>query len=162
MERISGLRDDDLLRIVYVDSTQYRPEAITYARADMMRRKISFDPADEIPADNAKLKLPLAVLGRRIWKAIQTGAFGIGFAIGLLPFVWGNYYSYKRMYEGSCNDCFLSFGFPFDLYETGGGWGGARGILWSGLIADLVLALCVATCIVWVFKRLLRRASANC
>ncbi len=161
MERISGLRDDDLLRMLFIDSAQYRPEAITYAKAEMMKRAISFDPTDQIAADDSKLELPLAAVGRRIWNAIQVSAFGIGCVIGLLPFIWANYYSYNRMYDGLSNDFSSSFGFPFDLYQTEGGWGGGPYLFLDGLIADLVLAICAAVCIGWVFKWLLRRGGAK-
>jgi len=35
MTRVAELRDEDLLRMVHSDSNQYRPEALTYARAEI-------------------------------------------------------------------------------------------------------------------------------
>lgn len=43
-ERICGLSDDQLLRIIYVDCDQYREEALDYARAELNKRKLSLVP----------------------------------------------------------------------------------------------------------------------
>jgi len=158
MRRISQLNDQDLLRMAYVDHVQYRLEAITHAEAEIKRRGISFDSAVEIIATDRTAVLPLRALGRKIWKTMRFSAFGIGFVIGLLPFILINISSYNRMYIGGCDDCVVFFGFPFHLYQTGG-FAGPTIILWDGLIAYVVIALCASVFAGWILKRLLYRIS---
>ncbi len=73
------------------------------------------------------------------------------FLLALVLFIVANYYSYLRM-GGSCDDCFVSFGFPFPLWEEGG-FVTVKYILWSGLIADLYLALSAGFLLGWVLKK---------
>src|SRR5262245_17169533 len=120
MKRISRLSDQDLLRVVHIEPDQYRLEAITYAKAEIKRRGITFGAANNVNTTGKLAGPSLETLGRKAWKIIRDKSFGIGFAIGLLPFTWLNIYSYDQMYKISCGDCFVFFGFPFDLYQTGG------------------------------------------
>ena len=73
--------------------------------------------------------------------------------IALVFFGIGNYYSFVRMNSGFCDDCFISFGFPFPLWEEGG-FVTIRRILWSGLIADFYLALSVGLLIGWGISKM--------
>ncbi|HXG66023.1 MAG TPA: hypothetical protein VNO70_13055 [Blastocatellia bacterium] len=155
-ELISQLRDQDLLRIAYGHPAQYRPEAITYAKAELKCRGVSFDELVEINANDIREPLPVEAFGRTIRKEIRAKAFGIGFVIGLIPFVWMNVHSYHHMYRHICDDCFVFFGFPFYLYQTGG-FAGPTVILWGGLIANAVIAACTSMCAGWILKRLLHR-----
>ena len=60
-----------------------------------------------------------------------------------------NLISYLRMPESSTiDDGFVYFGWPFDIYARGGFVTG-EAIIWTGLLGNIVVALCVA--------RLLRR-----
>jgi hypothetical protein len=43
-ERIRGLSDDDLLRMLYCDYVQYREETLDYARAEVNKRRLSLVP----------------------------------------------------------------------------------------------------------------------
>ena len=76
--------------------------------------------------------------------------------IGLIPFVWTNVNSYNQMYRDTCYDCFVYFGFPFYLYQTGG-FAGPTLILWDGLIANAGIAVCLCICSGWILSRLLKR-----
>jgi len=40
----------------------------------------------------------------------------------------------------NCDDCLLSFGFPFYLYEKGGFFT-VNQFIWSGLIADVLISI---------------------
>jgi hypothetical protein len=160
MKRLSRLSDQDLLRVVYIEPDQYRLEAITYAEAEIKRRGITYDEANKINTDDKTAEPSLETLSRKAWKIISDKSFGIGFAIGLLPFIWLNIYTYDHMYEGSCDDCFVFFGFPLYLYQTGG-FAGPTTILWDGLIANVVIALCASACTGWILKRLLCRISVR-
>ena len=152
MKRIFRLSDQGLLRVVYIEPAQYRPEAISCAKAEIERRGITFDEADGFIAVDKRIETPLETLGQRIWETMRTGAFRIGFAIGLLPFIWFNIYSYNHMYKVDCGDCFVFFGFPFYLYRTGG-FANSTIILWNGLIANVVIAICASIFAGWVLKR---------
>jgi hypothetical protein len=58
------MRDDDLLKMVHLDSAQYLPEVLTYAKAEIMNRGISFNQADSINATGSMSDLPLAAFLR--------------------------------------------------------------------------------------------------
>jgi hypothetical protein len=73
-------------------------------------------------------------------------------------FFAANYYSYTRMRYGFCDDCFITFGFPFELWREGGFVGG-RTILWSGLIANVSIAIWASILFGWALKKFLRRRS---
>lgn len=160
MKRISRLSDQDLLRVAHIEPDQYRPEAITYAKAEIERRGISFDEANKVNTADKTAESLLETLSRKVWKITRDKSFGIGFAIGLLPFIWFNIYSYNHMDSVICPDCSVSFGFPFYLYETGGFFG-LTIILWKGLIANVVIALCASICTGWILKRSLCRISTR-
>lgn len=67
----------------------------------------------------------------------------ITFAV-VLVFCAANIYSYFIMPEYSTlDDGFIYFGWPFDIYAEGG-FVSTRGVLWTGLVGNVVLALCVA------------------
>lgn len=82
----------------------------------------------------------------------------ISFLVVFLLFIAANYYSYAHMGYGSCDDCFLSFGFPFPLWEEGG-FVTVKRILWNGLIADLYVAASVSILSGWLLKKALSRNS---
>ncbi|HEX7316169.1 MAG TPA: hypothetical protein VF297_19840 [Pyrinomonadaceae bacterium] len=69
--------------------------------------------------------------------------FLVGLAIGLTPFVAANVYGYLRMGStgsAACNDCSVSFGFPFPLWVEGG-FVSVKRVLWAGLLADVLIAV---------------------
>jgi hypothetical protein len=72
-------------------------------------------------------------------------SFLVGLAVGLVPFVCANVYGYLSMGSpggAACNDCSVSFGFPFPLWVEGG-FVSVKRILWGGLLADLLIAVVV-------------------
>jgi hypothetical protein len=73
-------------------------------------------------------------------------------------FIAANYYSYIRMGNGFCDDCFITFGFPFELWGEGG-FVTVRTILWSGLIANVSIAVWASILLGWALKKLLSRRS---
>jgi hypothetical protein len=69
--------------------------------------------------------------------------FAVGFAVGLLIFVSANVISYRQMVRGTVlTDAPTAYGFPFRFYASSGF--GGEWILWSGLIADILIAICVS------------------
>lgn len=79
---------------------------------------------------------------RTLRTPIRSRAFSVGFFTGLFVLVAVNIYGYNRMYEAECFDCIQGFGFPFRLYESGTILH-LEGILWYGLIADVLVAISV-------------------
>jgi hypothetical protein len=141
MQRISKLCDEDLLSIVYIDSLQYRPEAIAYAKAEIERRGIATDQVNPIHVSTPASKENLAALGYKVLTSIRRNAFTVGFFAVLLFFVGANVYSYMVMpNEPRLADGFEQYGFPFNLYMYGG-LAGMSNILWEGLIANLLIAM---------------------
>ena len=65
-----------------------------------------------------------------------------------------NYLSFSRSI--GCADCLISYGFPLPLYEEGGFITIER-MLWSGLVADLYLALSLGLLLGWACQRFLLR-----
>jgi hypothetical protein len=60
-----------------------------------------------------------------------------------LVFGVANLISYLHMPEFSTlDDGFVTFGWPFDIYARGG-FAGGETILWTGLIGNVAVALCV-------------------
>lgn len=66
--------------------------------------------------------------------------------IGLLvatSFFAANLYSYYRMPEYSTmDDGFVYFGWPFSVYAYGGFWGHPV-VVWTGIVGNIFVALCV-------------------
>lgn len=86
---------------------------------------------------------------------LRSKAFTFGFFGGLLLFVAANLYSYFRMAEyPSMDDGFVDCGVPFKLYAYGGFFGHSV-ILWQGLLADVLIAICMSIILGWVIERLL-------
>ena len=84
---------------------------------------------------------------------MRSKTFRIGFFIGMLLFVSANIYSYYRMpNESSMDDGFVDFGIPFKLYAYGGFWTHSV-ILWDGLLADILIAVCVSIILGWAFEK---------
>ena len=60
----------------------------------------------------------------------------------VLVFCAANIYSYFTMPQFSTiDDGFIYFGWPFAIYAEGG-FAGTRGLIWTGIIGNVVLALC--------------------
>lgn len=76
---------------------------------------------------------------------MRSKLFLAGLAVGIVPFVVANVNSYLRMGStggAACNDCSVSFGFPFPLWVQGGFVAVTR-VLWAGLLADVLIAVSV-------------------
>ena len=72
---------------------------------------------------------------------MKSRIFKAGFLSGRLTLFIINIFSYYSMVSGSVmNDANIEFGFPFKLYASGGFSGNS--IVWHGLIADLLVAIC--------------------
>ena len=80
----------------------------------------------------------------------------IAVLIALVLFGLANYYSFVRMSAGFCDDCLLSFGFPFPIWEEGG-FVTIRRVLWSGLVADFYIALSTGLLIGWAYQKFSNR-----
>jgi hypothetical protein len=141
MSRISELRNEDILRMVYIDAAQYRPEAIAYAIAEIERRGIALNEIDSVTDSTPAYKDKPTGLGYRLLAIIRRKAFAIGFLGVLLFFVAANVYSYIEMPdEPRIADGFEECGFPFKLYMYGG-FVSMPYILWDGLIVDILIAM---------------------
>ena len=74
---------------------------------------------------------------------MRVPRFKVGFVFAFALFCLANIYSYYDMPESSTmDDGFVEFGWPFAIYAYGGFWTHSV-ILWTGLIGNLVLAICV-------------------
>jgi hypothetical protein len=85
--------------------------------------------------------------------ATRIRIFTVGFSLCWLAFLAANIPSYRHRDEqlllpggGQINDGFVHFGFPFSICVSGG-LGGLHRALWTGLFADLALALLVSVCV---------------
>ncbi|MDQ3181583.1 MAG: hypothetical protein M3Q33_13810 [Acidobacteriota bacterium] len=85
-------------------------------------------------------------------KLFQNTAFNLGFWCGLVLFAFINFLSYiKAIHEFSTADFAIapirfssggySFGFPFILYKTEIGYPNHFYFVWSGLIANILIAI---------------------
>jgi len=156
-ERISGLPDDELFVIVHSDSAHYRPEALIYAKAEINARGISCGPMEA-----TRPPLPFSQLRafcNRLVKAIWLKAFHVGFLISLLLFMWANHNSYIHSHVIGCDDFLEYWGFPFEMYQTGG-FAGITVVLWPRFIGNIVIAACAGVLIGWIFKVVLRQMGA--
>jgi hypothetical protein len=71
-------------------------------------------------------------------------------------FFTGNLCSYYLMPQYSMiDDGFVYFGWPFDIYAEGG-FAGTRVIIWTGVIGNVVLALCAARIAIGILRLLSR------
>jgi hypothetical protein len=64
--------------------------------------------------------------------------------------------NYRNLFRrGFCDDCALPYGLPFTFFR-GNGFEGGGGIVWTGMISDLLLVLAcgaaIAQLLDWVFK----------
>ena len=76
----------------------------------------------------------------------------IGLVVALF-FGGVNFYSYYQMPEYSTiDDGFVYFGRPFSLYASGG-YAGVSGILWTGLIGDVFVALATIRLFDWLLAK---------
>jgi hypothetical protein len=79
--------------------------------------------------------------------------FFIGFFLGIGFFVVSNIYAY-HIAGAPCDDCSISFGFPFPLGRTGGFAGGTNFIIW-GLFLNSAVGLVTSLVFAWLFASLL-------
>jgi hypothetical protein len=64
----------------------------------------------------------------------------IGFFCGVILVIGANLYDDSNMDGSFCFDCFVSYGFPFRMWGTGGLVGITK-IFWLGLIADILIGI---------------------
>ncbi|HZS06319.1 MAG TPA: hypothetical protein VFD58_15870 [Blastocatellia bacterium] len=81
----------------------------------------------------------------------HSTAFAAGFLLGQLCFIAANAWSYWHMVI-PCEDCGGGFGFPFDWYRVGG-YIGTVSMIWSGLVADVIIVLFVSIGSGWISQR---------
>jgi hypothetical protein len=146
--------------MVYLDSPQYRLEAITYAKAEIRKRGISPNQLKVVSGADSPSRRRLATFLRNVRRYRSAIAFFVGFISITSYFAWANYASYMRTYERNCDDCFYSFGFPFYLYQ-GGGFAGPENVLWAGFIGDVTIAGFFSICGGWMLRVLVSRYSAR-
>src|SRR5262249_44938908 len=111
-------------------------------------------------ATRPPLPLPqLRAFCNRLVKFIWRKAFHLGFLIGLFLLLWANHGSFVHSHVSGCDDCFAYWGFPFKMYLTGG-FAGLTVVLWTGFIANIVIAACAGVCIGLTLKIALDRTSS--
>jgi hypothetical protein len=89
---------------------------------------------------------------------MRSKAYLIASVAVFILFSAANYYSYIQIGYGFCDDCFITFGFPFELWGEGG-FVSVRTILWSGLIANVSIAVWASMLLGWALKKILSRSS---
>ncbi len=90
---------------------------------------------------------------------MRSKLYLIAFLIVFASFGVANFYSYARMQKndwGLCNDCFISFGFPFAVWIAGG-FVGIRRFLCYGIAADLCVAILGSIALGWAFTKVFSR-----
>lgn len=85
--------------------------------------------------------------------------FAAGFALSAHGFVAANIVSFLTI-EPPCCDLLGPFGFPLPLGEFGG-FVGQTHMLWSGLIANVVVGLVASIVFGWAFQKALPRLVAG-
>jgi len=154
IKRISELPDDDLLRIIYADSSQYRFETVVYAKAEIKKRGVLFDESDINRAISESRARSTSEFAPRTLAFLtsRTTTFTIGFIGGLFLCVLANYQSveYPTMDDG-----FGDAGWPFRFY-TFGGFVGTTYVHWPLLLADILIGLVISIGIGLIFSWLIR------
>jgi hypothetical protein len=85
---------------------------------------------------------------------MNSKIFKISFLIGIISFVALNLYSYSKVVDPMCSFP-AEFGVPFTL-GTYSGFVTTTHILWSGIIANGVVALCSSFVVAWAVVRIRR------
>lgn len=85
---------------------------------------------------------------------MNSKIFIISFLNGLVSFVAVNVYSYSKAVDPMCSFP-VEFGLPFTL-GTYGGFVTTTHILWSGIIANGIVALCSSYILAWVVVKIYR------
>lgn len=70
-------------------------------------------------------------------KLINSIAFWIGLAVGIILSIAVCVIDYKIKFDGLCMDCDNDFGFPFRLYQSGSLIHSTQ-IIWIGLVGNLI------------------------
>jgi hypothetical protein len=139
INRISEMRNEDILRMVFIDANHYRPEAIVYAKAEIDRRGISLDDLNSISPSTPVFTDKPTAWGYKVMSTIRRNAFVFGYLTIIVLFVGANVYSYMEMPdEPRMADGIEECGFPFKVYRHGG-FVGMHYILWDGLLADVMI-----------------------
>jgi ABC-type antimicrobial peptide transport system permease subunit len=93
-------------------------------------------------------------------KLFSKKTFKIGFFVGILVFIAINFFDFNTRYSEWCSNCDSGFGFPFRLHEPGGlvsGWG----VLFYGLVADILIATIFSFIIGLIFKFVWEKVAAK-
>jgi len=85
---------------------------------------------------------------------MNSKIFTISFLSGVISFVALNIYSYSKVVDPMCSFP-VEFGVPFKL-GTYGGFVTTTHILWSGIIANGIVALCSSYILAWAVVKIRR------
>ncbi len=85
---------------------------------------------------------------------MNSKIFIISFLSSLVSFVAVNIYSYSKVVDPMCSFP-VEFGLPFTL-GTYGGYFTTTHILWSGIIANGIVALCSSYILAWAVVKICR------
>jgi hypothetical protein len=83
---------------------------------------------------------------------MNSKIFTIGFLSGVISFAALNIYSYSQVVDPMCG-LLVEFGMPFTL-GTYGGFVTTTHILWSGVIANMCVALIASYMLGWAIDKL--------
>ena len=141
-KRIGELPDDDLLRIVYGDSSKYRFETVVYAKAEIHKRGVvvdraRIDRAVSASCDKSPPGRPLKILA---WLTSRAATFAFGLIGGLYYFVLVNYRSAE--WEPGSHGALVA-GWPLEFYRHGG-YVASTHIDWLSLLANALIWLAVS------------------
>ena len=161
MEHIAGLPDKDLLRMVYFDHAQYQSEAITYAKAEIAKRRVNITQVDLSNPSDTAISHPFIIGIQKTRQfsvmIIRTRAYALGFLAGGFVFALFNILSHRRMIkEAGCCDLFMSFGFPLDWY-TYGGYSGTTHIHWWKIVANIIAGIFMCLLSGWLFRSMVEK-----
>ena len=84
---------------------------------------------------------------------LKRGRVIVSLVLSSLAFALINYRHFHRTV--SCWDCFFPYGLPFTFFKKGG-FAGGGGIVWRGVLLDLLTVLAGAL-IIGLFLQLVRR-----
>jgi hypothetical protein len=91
---------------------------------------------------------------------VRTRNFAVGSFVALTFLGTVNLFSYYRMPAYSTiDDGFVGCGWPFWLYASGG-FAHYSFIIWTGVLGNVVVALCAGRVLGWVLEKALMNRSA--
>ena len=94
-------------------------------------------------------------------KLLENRAFKLGFLVGILFFVFANVYASLPEREISiCFDCYVTYGFPFAMYESGSILH-LKEFIWVGVVANVSATIFFSIILGLIFKYVWSKISSR-